>query len=525
MAHTSADDPAAEYVSARPPMIDVANEASDQIKSWFHTCCETHPECPVPTERPLPTRLLYVGSELGDSRTVRVHEAHGETGTYAALSYCWGGPQPVVLREDTYKRMTSADGIELRTLPLTIQDAVRVTRSLGLKYLWVDAICILQDSGEDMRHELRVMASVYKNAHITISAASAKSCQDGFLQHRKPRKSQYPRFELPYRAWDDTPSTPPGRVIVQEETCYHAYGEPANKRAWCLQESMLSPRLVIFGTHELLWQCRERDCEQPTVAGGGGRVCIQGLERLPPTFFDPAKPLSETGFEFGWIDVFINYSQRDMSFEGDKLVAVAGLASEFQKLSDGDTYVAGLWGRRVTDWLSWMVDPSPEADRVKGRQTLRPRPSKYIAPSWSWASVNGVLSFAGFKCFQGEVLRCEVTLKDESLPFGAVTGGVLEIRTYAREARWCRARAGIIGDSILDGTGPDSKPAGRLFMDADEEQPELLLCVNLYGNCGIACAKKGPSTYMRVGWVQMELGAAATKHWWEVRGPEVIVLI
>lgn len=521
---SSADDPAAKYISQRPVMADVANGSSQQIKSWLNTCCKAHPECPDPLECPLPTRVLHIGSEVQDPSLVRIHETRGEIGTYIALSYCWGAPQPVRLMDDTYERLTSMDGFDLRTLPQTIQDAIHVTRSLGLSYLWVDALCIIQQNPEDMTHELGVMASIYKNAYITISAASAKTCQDGFLEHKGARKSIFPRFELPYRAWDDTPTTPPGRLLLQESSYYYAYQEPANQRAWCLQESMLSPRLVVFGTHELLWHCREKDCLSPPIAGGRGQTFMQGLERLPPPFFDPTKALRSLDFEYAWFDVIINYSQRGMSFEDDKLVALSGLASEFQKLSKGKTYVAGLWGPRVTDWLGWIVDPSPEADRVKGLQTLQPRPAKYVAPSWSWAAIKGIISVYGGKNFRGELLRCEVTLRDESLPFGAVTGGVLELRVQVKETRWSRL-TGEVGERLFEGTDTESKPMGKVFMDAEEERPDSLFCINLYGWAGHAAVKKGPSTYMRVGWFEIGNGVRYAGDWWTGCAYQVITII
>lgn len=476
-------------------MADVANESGAQIKSWMDTCRREHSKCLKATNTTLPTRILDVEPDPDRRDNIRIYETRGEMGRYIALSYCWGGPQPVLLKRHTHEQMTGAAGIELSQLPLTIQDAVRVTRDLGLRYLWVDALCIIQDSREDMKHELTQMASVFKNAYITISAASARTCQDGFLQHRIPRRSQFPRFELPYRAWEDGPA---GTVILQEAVMYYAFEEPINLRAWCLQESLLSPRLVTFGKHELIWQCGAVSSEEPLMSGGSGESFMQGMQRLETAFFNPAEPLSPSYWEMSWSDVVINYSQRKMTYEEDKLVALAALAAEHQRLSDGDEYVAGLWGRDLARWLSWIVDPSPSADRINGVQTLQPRPSTYVAPSWSWASVHGVVSYAINVCGNPrcEVLRYEVSLLNESLPMGAVTRGLLELRVQLRETRWSV-------QTLFEDTGAESKPIGKAFMDADEEKPEVVTCLGMYSRSGIMVVRKSPTTYARVGWFEM----------------------
>lgn len=431
-------------------------------------------------------------------------------GRYVALSYCWGGPQPVTLMTDTYEQMTGATGIELSTLPLTIQDAVKVTRGLGLRYLWIDAICILQDNPEDKKRELEHMAWTYKNAYITVSAASAESCQDGFLQYRTPRKSRYPRFELPYRAWEDDSATM-GTVILQESHRHDALQEPVNRRAWCLQERLLSPRFVAFGTHELIWQCRELgQQESATVAGGSASMFDAGTERLPPAFFDQTRSVSRNDLFDMWIDVVIDYSWRSLSFEGDKLIAISAIASEFQKLNDGDAYFAGLWRRDLVNWLTWIVDPSQLEPRKPG--VLKPRPSQYVAPSWTWASVNSVVSFGSAwweTDFFSEVLRCETLPQDADLPTGAVTGGVLEIRGPLKKTRW-------LGQTLFDGPDAESKALGKAFMDADEDKPDIISCLRITQLSGLIVAIKSqdPDTYKRVGYFEISAKQGAVCAAW-----------
>jgi hypothetical protein len=140
-------------------------------------CSALHLHCPRFESTILPSRILDVSPENGLS-TIKLIEGRGSSGKYIALSYCWGGEQKKTLT--TESREAFCDAISLDILPQTILDAVHVTRSLGIKYLWVDALCILQDSQVDKQHEVAKINSIYKNAYATISAASAPSANAGF---------------------------------------------------------------------------------------------------------------------------------------------------------------------------------------------------------------------------------------------------------------------------------------------------------------------------------------------------------
>lgn len=125
---------------------------------------------------------------------IRLHETSGGIGEYAALSCIWGGPQTyrtVSGNLDEYRQT-----ISFSALPQTTADAVRCTHQLGLKYLWVDSFCIVQDSETDKKREISRIASIYRNAHVTISVAKALHCAEGFLQ---PRAAQHNLFNQSFR--------------------------------------------------------------------------------------------------------------------------------------------------------------------------------------------------------------------------------------------------------------------------------------------------------------------------------------
>ena len=136
-------------------------------------CSHDHPNCPGNSPTKLPTRVI----EIIDEDHLRLASEQPD-GLYAALSYCWGGHQPFQTTRET--STSNFQGFTLVGLPKTLQDAILLTRKLGLQFLWVDSLCIVQDDSDDKAKELSKMAEYYTKAHITICAADEK-CTTGFL--------------------------------------------------------------------------------------------------------------------------------------------------------------------------------------------------------------------------------------------------------------------------------------------------------------------------------------------------------
>jgi hypothetical protein len=162
------DDPAAQFTNVNVDYISVSGpELSQEIFQRLKSCIENHVNCPKPDESCLPTRTIDVHPEGGDDR-VCIHITRTEDRfKYVALSYSWGGTQKVTTTKATL--IDRQHGIRLYNLPPTIQDAIQVTRDLGFRYLWIDALCIIQDDYEDKNIEINRMGSIYKNATITIA--------------------------------------------------------------------------------------------------------------------------------------------------------------------------------------------------------------------------------------------------------------------------------------------------------------------------------------------------------------------
>ena len=157
-------------------------------RDWLRQC-NAHRSIPRQTARPLPNRLLEISPRDQAIRTIQLVSTEGLTGQYAALSYCWGGLQKGILTSSNidawYQNINEA------YLSNTVRDAIKVTRGTGLQYLWVDALCIVQDSESDKHRDIASMAYIYQNSTLTIVAASASNSKEGFLEFRKYSENSF----------------------------------------------------------------------------------------------------------------------------------------------------------------------------------------------------------------------------------------------------------------------------------------------------------------------------------------------
>ncbi|PPQ97415.1 hypothetical protein CVT26_006799 [Gymnopilus dilepis] len=241
--HTTADDNAASFVPGRNVVWKVSSPecfkfASDDLKD----CIANH-DCPKPQPTHLPTRVV----DCSDPARPRLFvPPNGLQGAYVTLSYVWGQAQPhstCTTNIDIYIN----EGIDASLLPQTIKDAIKCTNAIGLRYLWVDTLCIIQDSAEDKNHEISRMCDIYNGAYVTILAACAQKAGDGFLHDRKNPET----MDLPF--W--CPDGRIGRVSVRDQV-RAPRDDPVTRRAWCFQEQLLSPRLLIYASHTLQYECQ-----------------------------------------------------------------------------------------------------------------------------------------------------------------------------------------------------------------------------------------------------------------------------
>ncbi|EEB91665.1 hypothetical protein MPER_09943, partial [Moniliophthora perniciosa FA553] len=366
---------------------------------------------------------------------------------YAALSYVWGGEQPN--RTVTTNINTYIKGINVDFIPQTIRDAIKATKDYGLRYLWVDAFCIIQDSKEDKKVELTQLRRIFRNAYITIIASCAPSVFAGFLHDRSPPASPHPR--LPFWCKDGRLGT----VFAWPESVpYDGSSEPVSKRAWCLEEHLLSARKLVYSSDTLQCHC------QTAVSSIGKALRVSYTwyrERLPDVMFVPDADIAKyvAGWKredwrhlrTAWSEIVHQYAARTVTNPTDKLTAFGGVAEQFHRVwqsQPGDSaistrvqsrYLAGLWEKFLPQDLLWMVEDIDVP--------LQARPTLYLAPSWSWASVEGEIVLTRGSDIRldptfiadpaqlksCEILDCDIGLDDERLPHGKVKSGFLKLRT------------------------------------------------------------------------------------------------
>lgn len=364
------------------------------------TCFDSHPQCTSSKTSASyrPTRLLKLGN-LHTFRLVLGTECP-PTLEYVALSYCWGTkPVEHLLRLlcSTFEDLRREQTVE--NLPKTFKDAIDVARHFGVDYIWIDRLCIFQDSAEDWRKEASTMQDVYRNALFSISALGAKDDQDGCFFERDPLETAPTIVSLKLTADGEEKAFFCG---LEKGRSWHLHfkDEPLVQRSWIVQERLLAPRTLHFGSKQVFWECREASCCEMHPQGvyrfKDGKT--QLADRYPnhpflwkqlldaPDRMHASDPYEQLFIDWNMLTQY--YASRELTVPNDKLVALSGLASNMKarlhQLRPGPhRYLAGLWEERFMGTLVWNV-------REPARRALQ-----YRAPSWSWACLDGDLELSG----------------------------------------------------------------------------------------------------------------------------------
>ncbi|KAH7069813.1 heterokaryon incompatibility protein-domain-containing protein [Paraphoma chrysanthemicola] len=377
----------------------------ESILELLHECAN-HEHCGRQNDVPSPTRLI-------DVESVCIISSKGRSGKFAALSYCGGGATQIQLTTSTLAAL--GDHIDIGSLPQSIQDSIRIVRSISIKYLWVDALCIVQDDTLDVSRQIGAMAGIYGDAYVTIVASSASCASEGYLHsHQVSKKS----VNLPFRVSQEDfgiigaqPSSQPQWIQRGIPTKL----EPINERAWTLQEQMLGNRLLLYNSDTLVWKyvTLTKNVDHSLCMPTPSLVLYSELSHR---FSENPKLAAGS-----WRDILMEYTSRKATMIEDRLPAIAALAERFEPLLG--PYFAGLWERTLTDDLLWFQDPPKAENRLE---------KKSKAPSWSWASCKGrVYSYEWFHprnpvC---TILSLKTKLKNALAPYGEVCGGSITIHS------------------------------------------------------------------------------------------------
>ncbi|KAI0659433.1 heterokaryon incompatibility protein-domain-containing protein [Cubamyces menziesii] len=415
-------------------------------------CAQQHEVCrglgTMDSTDRLPTRLI----DCSDPHRVRIIETKGKMdgARYVALSYVWGTGSQAHRTTIANLSTRTRDGIATETLPQTIRDAIYVTRTLGFRFLWLDSLCIIQDSLEDKHREVASMARIYRHAYLTIDAASAASVEEGFLQDRRSsqrRDAAFFPFICPANPRDGAGET----EVRMGNLCFTSIREveegpgsrvdhgcdsddeeelknETGRRGWCMQEILLSTRSLVFGENTLSVKCQTHPSAHH-VGLDWGLYDVRGLYDVIPVSPDSGK-WKKTRIHERWREIVQDYTERLLSFPPDKLLACAAISEVFAPHL-GPHYLAGLWRSTLLLDLLWHTFGHPLA-----------RPREYPhAPSWSWASTNRRVTFlTGVSVTlqpMAEAVNHSITLQDSILRFGPVQpGGYLVFRAALLPCKW-----------------------------------------------------------------------------------------
>ncbi|KAF2121431.1 heterokaryon incompatibility protein-domain-containing protein [Lophiotrema nucula] len=344
-------------VTRRPILKYDAESINNTIEDWYAECTSHHNGCGLiaaagsartDDDVKLPSRILEISGNT-EVLTVRLIATQESKGTYCALSHCWGSEdcQPIkTTTENIHEHMLS---INYAALPRTFKDAVLTTHRLGIRHLWIDSLCIIQDDIEDWKQESQTMGLLYKEATVVLAAAGSTNPSGGLFMSGR---SQSHTVTVPFIKDGAAQG-----VFNIARTPYCArkcsmHWSPLESRGWALQELYFARRLVLFLAESIGWHCQSRDWQETGAYGSHG--VWQNRQ---------------------WSGILSNYSTRHLTYPSDRLIAIQGIVNEEQPTRSG-RFINGIWEDNMAAELLWHGTRWRDADWDD-------------PPSWSWASKGG----------------------------------------------------------------------------------------------------------------------------------------
>jgi hypothetical protein len=506
-------------------------------EQWVRDCVNSHDECNISGDPNFtPTRLLRINGEREPPTwSLMLRDECSPGLPFNTLSYVWGkGPLSEKLRllQSTIDDMRHEQSIEM--LPKTFQDAIRVCLRLKVYHLWIDSLCIVQDSEEDWEKESQSMHLVYRNSYLTISTVWGVDDSCGLFCPR------------------DTALVAPTVVQLRSTThdvpkLYRHRGELGHTwnrqwvkgasilRAWCVQERLLASRVLHFHSTQLFWECRHHSaCEvNPYDCLNSGRnLSVSSLRPARNHTWKqllgaPTPPAPADDYErmlFNWYIALHIYTDASLTFPSDKLVALAGISNDLKRrLHDlrpeiPHRYIAGLWEEDLRTGLCWST------------RFGNTRPTVYRAPSWSWASIDGASGH--LNCLRDQELTWFVQCSVPSEHFDEhnmakpihyhlqISGPWMLVHVQGVQVGPRNARLSHVLDPVTCETYNLANPIGPnadnglplehiLRFDVEDYQPKEVYCVLMQGHkfhgsqwstFGILLSKvDGGKTFKRVG--------------------------
>lgn len=372
-----------EYHDRGPPVICnsralLTPESTALAREWLAECSKSHETCEAVRGRGiLPKRVLDLATSDED---VKLYVTNGETVPYATLSYCWGSARSLKTLRTNLE--AHCHGISINIMPATLQDSIHLARALGFRYLWIDALCIIQDDPTDWAEQSATMTDIYQGCTVNIAALDALESDQGLF----PKLSNHSCVVASSADSDDAKCVL--ALIIPPPYSGFIGDRQLGIRGWVFQETLVSAATLRCMSEGMQWECCSacyRTDGSSTSRGGAlypvksqgdkegwADIVVKGRSESP----------SEPKPTYTWNQYVSEFSRRRLSEPKDKLPAVAGIAARFSYMFNL-TYAAGLWREHFLSGLTWGCSSSSQM------------PAKRLdrAPSWSWASMDGPVTY------------------------------------------------------------------------------------------------------------------------------------
>ena len=459
---------------------------------WLAECKRNtdgkHDACNTSNPRWRPTRLLDLET-LKETGKILLASGSPQSGgvndsvEYITLSHCWGewGPHKLPLLTTSNLEERQSEGMDRDILPATFKDAVEIANWFNgkpllsletmadslVKWLWIDSLCILQDSRDDWEREAPLMRDVYRNAFLNLSAEASKDARGGCIKNGHP--AGVTPFKLHMRSLGNT-----WWVSVDERSLFEwMQDDPLSKRAWVYQERHLSRRVLHFTGNEVFWECcaTAPSFRSETYPSGSplSRDFLGGTKLQLP---DPSADIIAEDVNLCkiWNEVCENFSKRLLTYSADKLPALSGLAKDFGTKCLSDSYVAGMWRSALPSALLWDVPKSDRGER-------KPPATDFVAPSWSWMFIDGPVACSDASSSHSilRVVNVDVLTKTED-PYGQLQRASLDVEGFIRRVTFVTGESAFAGDDYVQGlySALGSDRPVKLYVDDELDEDKSI---------------------------------------------------
>lgn len=382
--------------------------------SWLQSCQTQHKLCSSQGIFPqgYPRRLLRLSSTNTRPR-VNLHEVPDPASDlrYLTLSHCWGTSLPLKLTRDMYDAFIK--DIPIEDLPFPFKNAIDITQRLGYEYLWIDALCIVQDDPLDWENEAPRMGTIYGNSVCTIAALSSKGSNGGCYASRMPLA------HLPCRITTKSGSLSSLHSAMSEVIKRHmqpinvgvAVSPPLHRRAWVVQERALSARTIYFSQVGIYWECccaalfetdGEDMPESPNdmdLKYGMGQILRQSIpanaagkeitsdiiSQISTSTLGATFQVLGANWHSQWWQMIERYTRCGITRQSDRWPAVSGMGEVLKFVADSQI-IAGLWQSRTLKELLWSCTDT---------DALQPVRFDKKTPTWSWLSISSPVRLNG----------------------------------------------------------------------------------------------------------------------------------